>query len=167
MPNSNNTPAILHKSFLFLASSLLFVLLSCSRNGYDQTKITHRPRIYIEGAAPVPIIDEYDISSVQLGSFTDIFSADKKGRVYGVWVGLDRRAAMSLQKETSKHIGRNFNLVVKGKVIGFHPVESTITSGFIPFIFTSRKPEEETIDFYKKLENSVRHIKLEIQNMRN
>tara|TARA_B100002019_G_scaffold292862_1_gene317480 strand:- start:6231 stop:6812 length:582 start_codon:yes stop_codon:yes gene_type:complete len=159
----------------FLINSFLYLFLiglaalttSCSRNGYDPDKISHRPRIFLDGGAPIPIIDEYDIAGTQLGSFTDIFSPDQKDRIYGVWIGLDRRAAMTLQKETAKHIGRNLNLVVNGTVIGIHPIESTITNGFIPFIFTHRKSEEAVYAFYKKLEVSVRQIQLELQRQRN
>ena len=74
---------------------------------------------------------------------------------------------MTLQRETAKHIGRNLNLVVNGTVIGFHPIESTITNGFIPFMFTHRKSEEAVYAFYNKLEVSVRQIQLELQRQRN
>jgi len=153
--------------------SIIFPLLAvitfigCSRNGYDPSKITHRPRIFVEGGAPIPIIDEYDIAGTKLGSFADIFSPDKEGRIYGIWIGLDRRAAMTLQKETANRIGRNLSLVVNGSVIGVHPIESTITNGFIPFMFTHRRTEEEIYAFYNNLELSVRHINLELQNLKN
>ena len=150
----------------FLTVSLFFIV-GCSRNGYDPSKISHRPRIFLEGGAPIPIIDEYDIAGTQLGSFTDIFSEDKDGRIFGIWIGLDRRSAMTLQKETAKHIGRNLSLVVNGRVIGFHPIESTITNGFIPFMFTHRQSEEEVYAFYSMLETSVKHIQLELQSKRN
>ena len=74
---------------------------------------------------------------------------------------------MTMQKETAKHIGRNLNLVVNGRVIGFHPIESTITNGFVPFMFTHRKSEEEVYAFYQQLETSVRQIQLELQDQRN
>ena len=60
------------------------------------------------------------------------FSPDPKDRIYGVWMGLDRRAAMTLQKETAKHIGRNLNLVVNGTVIGFHPIRVYNYEWFYP-----------------------------------
>ena len=152
--------------------SIFFIVIfsasvSCSRNGYDPSKITHRPRIFLDGGAPIPIIDEYDIAGTQLGSFSDIFSPGKTGRIYGVWIGLDRRARMTMQKETAKHIGRNLNLVVNGRVVGIHPIESTITNGFVPFMFTHRKSEEEIYAFYQQLETSVRQIQLELQDQRN
>ena len=156
-----------YKYSLICILLILFTQLGCSRNGYDSTKITHRPRIFVEGGAPIPIIDEYDISGTKLGSFSDIFSPNKEGRIYGIWIGLDRRAAMTLQKETANRIGGNLSLVVNGTVVGIHPIESTITNGFIPFMFAHRKTEEEIYAFYIKLELSVRHINLELQNQRN
>lgn len=156
-----------HYFLLISCLSLFLLCLGCSRNGYDPSKITHRPRVFLDGGAPIPIIDEYDIAGTQLGSFSDIFNPDNEARIYGIWIGLDRRAAMTLQKETAKHIGRNLNLVVNGTVIGFHPIESTISNGFIPFMFTHRKSEEEVFAFYGKLETSVRQIQLELENQRN
>ena len=161
--NNFSTQVFLSIFLILIASASL----SCSRNGYDPSKITYRPRIFLDGGAPIPIVDEYDIAGTQLGSFSDIFSPDKTGRIYGVWVGLDRRAGMTMQKETAKHIGRNLNLVVNGRVIGFHPIESTITNGFVPFMFTHRKSEEEVYAFYQQLETSVRQIQLELQDQRN
>jgi hypothetical protein len=157
-----------HQFFLqIFCIVLLLCSFSCSRNGYDPSKITHRPRIFLEGGAPIPILDEYDIAGTQLGSFSDIFNPDSEERIFGIWIGLDRRAGMTLQRETSKHIGRNLNLVVNGMVVGFHPIEKTITNGFIPFMFTNRRSEEEVYAFYSKLESSVRQIQLELKNQRN
>ena len=156
-----------HFFSLLCCLTLLLCNLGCSRNGYDPSKITHRPRVFLDGGAPIPIIDEYDIAGTQLGSFSDIFNPEREGRIYGIWIGLDRRAGMTLQKETAKHIGRNLNLVVNGTVIGFHPIESTISNGFIPFMFTHRKSEEEVYAFYSKLETSIRQIQLELKNQRN
>ena len=158
---------LLVKYICILLITGLLTFSSCSRNGYDSSKISHRPRIFLDGGAPIPIIDEYDIAGTQLGSFTDIFNPDKEGRIYGIWIGLNRRAAITMQKETANHIGRNLNLVINGRVVGFHPIESTITNGFIPFMFTHRRPEEEVFAFYSKLETSVRHIQLELEKQRN
>lgn len=153
--------------FLFLKLSmlaLLFFLSSCKRNGYDPSSISYRPRIFLDGGPPVPIIDEYDISGTQLGSFSDIMSGDSKRRVFGIWIGVDRRAAMALQKETTRNLGRNLNLVVNGVVIGFHPIEATISNGYIPFMFSQRRSEQEVMTFYQQLESSVRQLQIELKN---
>ncbi len=153
--------------FLCRTIALAGILASCAKNGFDPSKITQRPRIFIEGAAPVPIIDEYDVTGVRLSSFSDIFNSDPNARIYGVWIGVDRRAAMTLQSETTKNIGRNLNLVVNGSVIGIHPIEKTVSSGFIPFIFTRKLSEEESVIFYQQLETSVLHLQLELLNQKN
>ena len=147
--------------------TLLIVITGCSRDGYDPSKISLRPRIFLDGGPPIPIIDEYDIAGTQLGSFTDIFNPDQNARIFGIWIGLDRRAGMVLQKETAKHVGRNLTLVVNGGVVGIHPIESTITNGYIPFMFTHRRTEEEVYTFYNKLQTSVRQIQLELKKQRN
>jgi hypothetical protein len=151
-------------ALLLLAPSLFFT--GCSKDKYDPTKITMRPRIFIEGAAPVPIIDEYDIAGVQVGSFSDILSANEQDRVFGLWLALDRRGSMTLQKETAGNLGKNLNLVVNGNVMGFHPVEKTIVNGFIPFLFTSRLSEEDVMIIYTQLQNSIPHIKLELNRQK-
>jgi hypothetical protein len=154
--------------FIGLSAGLILIgTFGCSRSGYDPEKITHRPRIFLDGGSPMPILDEYDIAGIKLGSFRDIFSEDSDKRMYGLWVGVDRRAAMILQKETSRHIGRNLNFVVNGVLVGFHPIESTITNGFIPFMFTNQRSEEAVVAFYNKLDSSIQHIRLELQESRN
>jgi hypothetical protein len=148
---------------LGMVAVLLFTS-GCNRNGYDPTKISFRPRIFIDGGPPVPILDEYDIAATQLGSFSDIFNGDRNRRVFGIWIGLDRRAAMTLQKETTRNIGRNLNLVINGVVTGFHPIEATISNGYIPFMFTQRQSEPEVMAFYQQLEASVRQLQIELKN---
>lgn len=167
MSNHSRHGSTSRKFFNICYLIFLATLLGCSRNGYDPEKITHRPRIFLDGGSPMPILDEYDIAGIKLGSFRDIFSDDKEKRMYGIWVGVDRRSAMILQKETSRYIGRNLNFVVNGVLVGFHPIESTITNGFIPFMFTNQKSEESVLAYYSKLDSSIHHIRLELQNLRN
>ena len=147
-----------------LASSIAGV--SCSKDKYDPSKITMRPRIFLQGAAPVPIIDEYDIISAQVGSFSDILSANEQDRVFGIWLSLDRRASITLQKETARNLGKNLNLVIGGNAVGFHPIEKTIGNGFIPFLFTNRMSEEEVMIFYNQLQISIPHIRLELNRQK-
>lgn len=125
-----------------------------------------RPRIFLEGAAPVPIIDEYDILGSQVGTFSDVFGKSEQDRVFGLWLSLDRRAAITLQQETTRNLGRNLNLVIGGSIIGFHPIEKTISNGFIPFLFTSRLSEEEVMLFYNQLQTSIQHIRLELSRQK-
>jgi len=153
---------------LLFFSLLIFAAAGCSKKDkYDPTKITLRPRIFLEGAAPVPIIDEYDILGSQVGTFSDVLGENEQDRVFGLWLSLDRRAAITLQKETPRNLGRNLSLVVGGSTVGFHPIEKTISNGFIPFLFTSRVSEQEVMIFYNQLQTSIPHIRLELNRQKN
>ena len=140
---------------------------SCRKKNFDPTKITIRPRVFIEGAAPIPILDEYDVTGVQLGTFADIFSNDGEGRIFALWLSTDRRAAMTLQKETARHLGRRLSLVVDGEVIAVHPIEKTLTNGYIPFLFTNKFSEEQAMLIYNKFSESIDHLKAEFQDLKN
>jgi preprotein translocase subunit SecD len=140
---------------------------SCRKKNFDPTKITIRPRVFIEGAAPIPILDEYDVTGVQLGTFADVFSNDGEGRIFALWLSTDRRAAMTLQKETARHLGRRLSLVVDGEVIAVHPIEKTLTNGYIPFLFTYKFSEEQAMLIYNKFSESIDHLKAEFQDLKN
>ena len=78
--------------FTLLALMLLsaFFSTSCRKHRYDPSKITMRPRVFIVNAAPVPIIDEYDFTSVQIGTIENIFTEDPDDRTFALWFSLDR-----------------------------------------------------------------------------
>jgi hypothetical protein len=152
--------------FAFVISLLAFSV-SCKNKKSDPSKISVRPRVFIEGAAPVPILDEYDFTGVQLGTFADVFSENENGRIFALWLTTDRRAAITLQKETSRNLGRRLSLVVNGQAIAFHPVEKTITNGYIPFLFVNKIPEEQVMIIYNKFRESLVHLKAELEDLRN
>ena len=102
-------------------------------------------KIFIE-----KVLDEYDFTGVQLGTFADVFSNDENGRIFALWLSTDRRAAISLQKETSRNMGKRLSLVVSGQAIAVHPIEKTITNGYIPFLFVNKIPEEQVMVIYNK-----------------
>ena len=83
-------------SIVFLSISFLFS--SCNRNRSNPREITMRPRVFVENAAPVPIIDEYDFRNVQIGTIDNIFTDDPDDRTYALWFSLDRRSSIILQK---------------------------------------------------------------------
>lgn len=152
--------------FAFVISLFAFSV-SCKNKKSDPSKISVRPRVFIEGAAPVPILDEYDFTGVQLGTFADVFSENENGRIFALWLTTDRRAAITLQKETSRNLGRRLSLVVNGQAIAFHPVEKTITNGYIPFLFVNKIPEEQVMIIYNKFRESLVHLKAELEDLRN
>ena len=156
-------------SILLLAFVISFFVLlpSCKSKKSDPSKITIRPRVFIEGAAPVPILDEYDFTGVQLGTFADVFSEDQNGRIFALWLSTDRRAAITLQKETSSNTGRRLSLVVNGQAIAVHPIEKTITNGYIPFLFVNKIPEDQVMVIYNNFSESLIHLKAELEELRN
>ena len=156
-------------SILFLAFVISFftILTSCKSRKSDPSKISVRPRVFIEGAAPVPILDEYDFTGVQLGTFADVFSNDENGRIFALWLSTDRRAAITIQKETSRNLGSRLSLVVNGQAIAFHPIEKAITNGYIPFIFVNKISEEQVMIIYSKFRESLIHLKAELEDLRN
>ena len=151
----------------FFALALFAIFSGCKSRKSDPSKITVRPRVFIEGAAPVPILDEYDFTGVQLGTFADVFSNDKNGRIFALWLSTDRRAAISLQKETSRNMGKRLSLVVNGQAIAVHPIEKTITNGYIPFLFVNKIPEEQVMVIYNNFSESLIHLKAELEDLRN
>ena len=151
----------------YFVLSLFAISPACKSRKSDPSKITVRPRVFIEGAAPVPILDEYDFTGVQLGTFADVFSNDENGRIFALWLSTDRRAAISLQKETSRNMGKRLSLVVSGQAIAVHPIEKTITNGYIPFLFVNKIPEEQVMVIYNNFSESLIHLKAELEDLRN
>ncbi len=157
--NSKSIITRRHAISLFLLSSLV----SCSNKfRSDPSKITLRPRVFLEGAAPIPILDEYDFTSVQLGSVDNILSDDPLDRRYALWFGLDRRSAINLQKETIRNIGKRLHLVIGGQILGVHPIEEGITNGVLPFVLSEAISEENARVLFQELNVSLIHIKAEL-----
>ena len=147
---------------VFFIFSAVF-LSSCRKNRSDPSKITMRPRVFIENAAPVPIIDEYDFTSVQIGTIENIFTDDPDDRTYALWFTLDRRSAITLQKESIRRRGQTLQLIIAGQRVGFHVVQEAITNGVIPFVLTNNLPEENAMMLYRELSQSIVHLQAELK----
>lgn len=122
-----------------------------------------RPRVFMEGSAPIPILDEYDFRSVQIGSVDNILSDDPKDRRFALWFSLDRRSANTLQKETIRNIGKKLHLVIGGQIVGVHPIEKGIGNGVLPFVLYSIVTEQNAVMLYQELSISLVHIKAAFQ----
>jgi hypothetical protein len=144
-----------------LASFTLPFLNSCRKNRSDPKKITMRPRVFLEGAAPIPILDEYDFTSIQIGTVDNILTDNPTDRRFALWFGLDRRSATTLQKETIRNIGKRLHLVIGGQTIGVHPIERSISTGVLPFVLSSVVQEENALTLFQELNISLIHIKAE------
>jgi len=155
-------------NFVFLAIfifSAIFVS-SCRKHRSDSSKITMRPRVFIENAAPVPVIDEYDFTSVQIGTINNIFTEDPNDRTFALWFTLDRRSAITLQKESIRRRGQTLQLIIAGQRIGFHVVQEAITNGVIPFVLANNLPEENAMMLYRELSQSIIHLQAELKEQR-
>jgi hypothetical protein len=148
-------------SILFLFSSICFY--SCRSNRSDPGKITMRPRVFIENAAPVPIIDEYGFTNVQIGTIDNIFTENTDDRTYALWFSLDRRSAITLQKETIRRRGQALQLIIAGQLVGFHVVQEAITNGVVAFVLANNLPEQNAMMLYRELAQSITHLQLELK----
>ena len=142
----------------------LITLLSCRSQRFDPSKITMRPRVFIENAAPVPIIDEYDFIGVQIGTIDNIFTEDTGDRTYALWFTLDRRSAITLQKESIRRRGQALQLIIAGQVVGFHVLQQAITNGVIPFVLSNNLTEENAMMLYQELTQSITHLQAELND---
>ena len=147
-----------------MVTLLCFSNQSCQKRKIDQSKITMRPKIFLEGASPVPLFDEYDIRGAQIGTVENIFSEDSNDRVFALWLNLDRRSSFYLQKETTMRLGSRLQLVSNGQILGIHPIEKTISNGIIPFILSTRMTEQGARTLYEQLGQSITYIQTELEN---
>jgi hypothetical protein len=147
-----------------MVTLLCFSNQSCQKRKIDQSKITMRPKIFLEGASPVPLFDEYDIRGAQIGTVENIFSEDSNDRVFALWLNLDRRSSFYLQKETTMRLGSRLQLVSNGQILGIHPIEKTISNGIIPFILSTRMTELGARTLYEQLGQSITYIQAELEN---
>ena len=156
------------KKISFFIFTLLFLLMicfsGCRKNRSDPSKITMRPRVFVENASPVPIIDEYDFTGVQIGTIDNIFTEEPDDRSYALWFSLDRRSAITLQKETVRRRGQTLQLIIKGQRVGFHLVQDAITNGMIPFFLNNNVSEENAMILYRELSQSITHLQAELKD---
>ena len=125
-----------------------------------------RPRVFMEGAAPIPVLDEYDFRGVQIGTIANIFPSDTADRTFTLWFALDRRSAMTLQKETVRNVGKNLLLIIRGQVVGIHPIEKGIANGMLPVILSNFVTEESAVQLYQELSQSLVHIQAEFEEQK-
>jgi len=148
---------------LLLSLSPLLFFSSCRKFRSDPSLITMRPRIFLEGAAPIPIFDEYDFTGVQLGTIANIMTENPSDRMYALWFSFDRRSAMNLQKETVRNVGKRLHLVIAGEIVGVHPIEGGITNGVLPFVLSANIPQANAVMLFEQLNTSLMHIRAEYE----
>ena len=158
-PNFSSFKVISRRNLLLLLLSPF--LQSCRKGRSDPKKITMRPRVFLEGAAPIPILDEYDFTGVQIGTIDNILTDNPDDRSFALWFSLDRRSATTLQRETIRNIGKRLHLVIAGQTIGVHPIEQSISNGVLPFVLSYVTSEENAMILFQELNVSLYHIKAE------
>lgn len=137
--------------------------MGCQQKRFDRSKVSMRPRIFLEGASPIPLFDEYDIKGIQMGTVDNILSQDESDRVYAIWLSLDRRSAFHLQKETVRHLGKRFQLVIDGQIIGVHPIEKSVSNGILPFILSTQLNDSGAQYLYTQLSQSIFNLQSELE----
>lgn len=158
-PNFSSVKMISRRNLLLLLLSPF--IQSCRKGRSDPKKITMRPRVFLEGAAPIPILDEYDFTGVQIGTIENILTDTPDDRSFALWFSLDRRSATTLQRETIRNIGKRLHLVIAGQTIGVHPIEQSISNGVLPFVLSYVTSEENAMILFQELNISLQHIKAE------
>ena len=98
-------------SFVIWIQLLILTILTSSCNKYrsDPSKITMRPRVFVENSVPVPVIDEYDFTGVRIGTIENILTEDPSDRTYALWFTLDRRSTLTLKKSQYEEEAKLYN----------------------------------------------------------
>ena len=107
-------------------------LSSCRKFRSDPKKITMRPRVFLEGAAPVPILDEYDVRLIQLGTIANIMTEEPNDRMFALWFSFDRRSAMTLQKKPFATLAKSCIWSLAERSWGFIPSKEESPTEFFP-----------------------------------
>ncbi|OUU42809.1 MAG: hypothetical protein CBC16_03295 [Verrucomicrobia bacterium TMED56] len=155
-----------HIGTTIVLSLVIVQFIGCRKFRSDPSKITMRPRVFIQDSAPVPIIDEYDFTGVQIGTIANIFTDDPKDRTYAFWFSVDRRSAITLQTQSIRRKGQTLQLVIAGKVVGFHYIESAITNGVLPFVLNQNLTEENAMILFNELNQSIIHLRAELEELK-
>ena len=140
---------------------------SCRKPRPDPRQITMRPRFILEYNPTVPVLLEFDVIKVDLGTVQNIFADDPKARSYALWFTFDRRAAIGLQTLTAKNIGKNLIFTLSGQKLGIHPIDNTISTGVLPVLLTSVKTEENARYLHDGLSSSIETIQYLLAKERN
>ena len=117
-----------------------------------------RPRFILETNPTAPVLLEFDVIKVDLGTVQNIFSADPNARSYALWFTFDRKAAIGLQTLTAKNVGKNLIFTLAGQKLGVHPIDNTISNGVLPVLLTSVKDEENARYLHEELSSSIATI---------
>jgi hypothetical protein len=141
-----------------LSVMTLAVITSCREKRPDVGQITMRPRFVIEGQPTVPVLLEFDVIGVTLGTVDNIFSPEPEDRSYVLWFSFNRRAAILLHTLSVKHSGKNLILGINGQQMGVHPIDNAISNGVLPVLLNSINTDEQARYLHDELSRSIAAI---------
>lgn len=138
-----------------LSVMALAAITSCREKGPDVGQITMRPRFVIEDQPTVPVLLEFDVIGVNLGTVDNMFSPEPEDRSYALWFAFNRQASILLHTLSVKHFGKNLILGINGQRMGVHPIDNAISNGVLPVLLNSVKTEEQALYLYNELSRSI------------
>gem|GEM_PF-532691 len=133
-------------------------ITSCREKRPDVGQITMRPRFVLEGQPTVPVLLEFDVIGVNLGTVDNIFSPEPEDRSYALWFAFNRRASILLHTLSVKHSGKNLILGINGQRMGVHPIDNAISNGVLPVLLNSIKTDEQARYLHDELSQSITAI---------
>ena len=143
------------KALSALSIMTLALITSCREKRPDVGQITMRPRFVLEDQPTVPLLLEFDVIGVNLGTVDNIFSPEPEDRSYALWFAFNRKASILLHTLSVKNSGKNLILGINGQQIGVHPIDRAISNGVLPVLLNSIKTEEQARYLYDGLSRSI------------
>ena len=143
------------KALSGLSIMTLAVITSCREKRPDVGQITMRPRFVLEDQPTVPLLLEFDVIGVNLGTVDNIFSTEPDDRSYALWFAFNRKASILLHTLSVKNAGKNLILGINGQQMGVHPLDHAISNGVLPVLLNSIKTEEQARYLYNELSRSI------------
>ncbi len=137
---------------------ILSALGSCRSSRLENKQITMRSRFFLDDSPTVPVLLEFDVVGVKLGTVDNIFSAKPEERSYALWFALNRKSSILLHTLSVKNVGKNFILKINGQQMGVHPIDHAISNGVLPILLNSIKTEEQARYLHNELSQSIAAI---------
>ena len=146
------------KALSGLSVMTLALITSCREKRPDVGQITMRPRFVLEDQPTVPLLLEFDVIGVNLGTVDNIFSPEPEDRSYALWFAFNRKASIILHTLSVKNVGKNLILGINGQQMGVHPIDHAISNGVLPVLLNSIKSEEHARQLHNELSRSITAI---------
>jgi len=150
-----------------LGLMILAGIPACREKRPDVREITMRPRFVLEDQPTVPVLLEFDVIGVNIGTVDNIFSPEPEDRSYALWFAFNRKASILLHTLSVKNSGKNLILGINGKQMGVHPIDNAISNGVLPVLLNSVKTEEQALYLYNELSRSITAIQYLVQKEEN